>query len=121
LSVLVLVCQFVTAGQLFHRGGPLELHATGAVVLHLVTGLTALGAVWHQRATHGPRWPAILAGLVFVLTFVQAYFGDRSTLAVHVPGALVLSIGTVWIAAWSFTVALHQPRSGDGLAPDGAS
>lgn len=103
LSVLSLAFQFVTAGQLFPDGGPEEVHATGAIALHVLTGLTALAAGAHWYLTRGPVWPAGLAAAVFVLTFVQAYLGGRSTLAFHVPGALVLTIGVVWVTAWSFS------------------
>lgn len=102
LSVLTLCWQFITAGQLFPRGGPLDLHAAGAIVLHLLTGLTALAAFWHRRTTGGPTWPTVLAAVVFVLSFVQAYYGDRGTLEVHIPGALVLTIATVWLTSWTF-------------------
>lgn len=109
LSVLSLAFQFVTAGQLFPRGGPEELHATGAIVLHVLTGLTAVaaGALWYL--TRGPVWPAVLATLVFVLSFAQAYVGGRSTLYLHIPGALVLTVGAVWVMAWS----LRRGASGE--------
>jgi O-antigen/teichoic acid export membrane protein len=103
LSVLNLVCQYVTAGQLFPRGGPLGVHATGAIVLHVVTGLLTVAAVLYARADRGPWWPAAVAAVVFVLSFVQAYFGEHTNLAIHVPGALVLTVGIVWVTAWSFT------------------
>jgi hypothetical protein len=108
LAVLNLLCQFVTAGQLFGRGGPEGLHAAGAIVLHVVTGLLVVAAVLHARSSAAPRWPAVLAVVVFVLTFVQAWFGSRSTLAVHVPGAMILTVGTVWLAAWSLTRAARR-------------
>jgi hypothetical protein len=103
LSVAVLACQFVTAGQLFPRGGPLALHGGGAIVLHVVTGLLTVAAVLYARADRGPWWPAAVAAVVFVLSFVQAYFGEHTNLAIHVPGALVLTVGIVWVTAWSFT------------------
>jgi hypothetical protein len=103
LSVLNLVCQYVTAGQLFPRGGPLGVHATGAIVLHVVTGLLTVAAVLYARADRGLWWPAAVAAVVFVLSFVQAYFGEHTNLAIHVPGALVLTVGIVWVTAWSFT------------------
>lgn len=101
LSVLTLLFQFVTAGQLFGRGGPEDLHGAGAIVLHVVTGLLTIAAVLHARSTSGPWWPAVLAAVVFVLTFVQAWFGSGATLAIHVPGAMILTVGAVWLAAWS--------------------
>jgi hypothetical protein len=106
LAVVVLAWQFVTAGQLLPRGGPLELHAAGAIGLHVLLGLLAVAAILVGRAAHGPWWPAVLAVLVFLLSFVQAYVGSHGPLAVHVPCALVVTVGTVWLAAWSLT-----PRS----------
>ena len=111
LSLLNLVCQYVTAGQLFPRGGPLAIHSVGAVVLHVVTGLLTVAAVLYGRAHAGPWWPAVLAAVVFVLSLVQAYYGEHTNLAIHVPGALVLTIGIVWITAWSFTRAVARSRS----------
>ncbi|GAA4915969.1 hypothetical protein EV188_104433 [Actinomycetospora succinea] len=104
LAVLVLLWQFVTAGMLLPRGGPLDLHAAGAIALHVASGLLAIAAVFYARAARGPWWPAVVAAVVFVLGFVQAYAGEVGNLALHVPCAVVLTIGTVWVAAWSFTV-----------------
>jgi hypothetical protein len=103
LTVVNLAWQFVTAGQLFPRGGPEELHSAGAVVLHVLSGLTAVAALAYWRLRGAPLWPGVLAAVVFVLSFVQASYGARSTLYIHVPGAMILTIGAVWVAAWSFT------------------
>jgi hypothetical protein len=40
-----------------------------------------------------------------VLTFVQAALGSSGSIAAHVPLALVLTVGTVWLAAWSSRTA----------------
>ena len=103
LTVVNLLWQFVTAGELFPRGGPEELHSAGAILLHVLSGLTAIAALAYWRLRGAPLWPGVLAAVVFVLTFVQAYFGDRSTLYIHVPGAMILTLGAVWVAAWSFS------------------
>jgi len=108
LGVVVLAWQFVTAGQLLPRGGPLELHAAGAIALHVVLGLLAVAAILYGRSARGPWWPAVLAVLLFLLSFVQAYVGSHGPLAVHVPCALVLTVGTVWLAAWSLTSAARS-------------
>lgn len=106
LSVLNLVLQFVTAGELFGPGeGAEDVHGTGAIILHVVTGLLTIAAGLHRYATRGPVWPTVLAGVTFVLSFVQAYFGGRSTLYIHIPGALVLTVGAVWVLAWSFSAS----------------
>src|SRR3954453_20292897 len=82
LSVVVLAWQFVTAGSLVGPGGSEgaeELHASGAIALHVVSGLTAIAAVLVWRAG-AALWPPVVAALVFVLSFVQASLGDGSTL-----------------------------------------
>lgn len=110
LTVVVLAVQFVTAGPLVSpAGGNLSLHQASAIVLHVVSGLTALAAVLHQRATDGPWWPSALAAVVFAATFVQAATGGFDTLWAHVPGAMVLTVGAVWVAAWS---VLNPTRQG---------
>ena len=40
-----------------------------------------------------------------MLTFVQAWLGSHDAVAVHVPLALVVTAGTVWLTAWSFRAA----------------
>jgi hypothetical protein len=109
LAVLNLILQYVTAGQILPRGGPaIGTHATGAIVLHVVTGVLALAAILYARAQRGPWWPPVVAVLVFVCSFVQAYFGEEGNLKVHVPGAMVLTVGIVWLTAWSFTRAVRR-------------
>ena len=103
LTLLSLAFQYVTAGQLFPRGGPEELHAGGAIVLHVLSGLTAIAAVLLWRRGGSSARMAALAGGVFVLTFVQAATGGRDTLWIHVPGAMVVTVGAVWVAVWSFS------------------
>lgn len=100
-SVVVLAWQFVTAAGLF-TGGDVGPHGAGAIVLHVVTGLAAAAAVWLRVVTAGSWWPSALAVAVFAFTFVQAWFGSIPGLVVHVPGAMALVAGSVWLAAWSF-------------------
>jgi hypothetical protein len=102
LSVLVLAWQFFTAGQIITdedaaTGG----HGAGAIALHVSTFLLLAAAVLHGRATQ-VCWPAVLAAVVLVVTFVQAYLGSSENIAAHVPLALGLTIGIVWLTAWSF-------------------
>lgn len=103
LAVLSVAWQFVTAGQLFPEGGPKDLHSGGAIVLHILTGVVAIVAWLHRRNTSGPVWPTVLGAVVFVLSFVQAYTGGYDTLWIHVPGAMVLTVGSVWVAVWAFS------------------
>ena len=97
LAVVNVLVQFVTAGQLFPNGGPEETHAAGAIVLHVLSGLAAVAAVllWRQQQL-GVR-AMVLAVVVFGYTFLQAYWGGYDTLWIHVPGAMLLTVGVVWV------------------------
>jgi hypothetical protein len=83
---------------------------SGALVLHVVSGLTAVAAIACHRVRKAPVWPAVLAVVVFVFSFVQAYLGDDETLYLHVPGALILTVGSVWVLAWSLSPSATRPR-----------
>ena len=104
LSVLVLFWQFLSAGRIVVGEDALGGHGAGAIALHVTTALLRGAAVLHGRRTR-LWWPAALAAAVFVLTFVQAWLGSHDGIAVHVPLALVITLGTVWLAAWSFRSA----------------
>jgi len=106
LTVLNLAYQSITAGQLLSGGAPEVLHAAGALTLHVFSGLAAIAAVLLWRHGSAPAWLATLAVVSFVLTFVQAALGGWDTLALHVPGAMVLSGTAVWlaVAAWGTAV-----------------
>src|SRR4051794_11232694 len=101
LSVLALLWQFVTAGRYLSGSSDLDLHAAGAIALHVTTLLLVVATLLHARAG-GARWPVAVSAAVFVATFVQAAVGDAGNLSAHVPGAFVLGAGTVWITAWAF-------------------
>jgi hypothetical protein len=42
-----------------------------------------------------------VSAAVFVTGFVQAALGEAENMTAHVPGALVLTVGTVWVTAWA--------------------
>lgn len=103
-SLVVLLWQFVTAGSLVgsQLSEGLGGHAAGAIVLHVVTGLTVLAAAAGWRLRGQPLWVTVLAAVVFALTFVQAYLGSSGAIVAHVPGAMVLTVGVMVLAVWSF-------------------
>ncbi|WP_018330693.1 hypothetical protein [Actinomycetospora chiangmaiensis] len=108
LTVVNLLWQFVSAGELVNR--PVDdafeaSHSAGAIVLHVLSGIAMIAAFALWRLRGAALWPAVIALLVFVLSFVQAYFGGRSTLWIHVPGAMILTIGAVAVAVWTFLPA----------------
>ena len=107
LAVLTLLWQFITAGQLFGQGArPETAHAAGAIVLHVMSGLAAIAAVLLWRSGAVPLWLAGLAVVVFGFGFLQAAMGGYQTLYVHVPGAMILTAGAVWL-----TVAVLRQRA----------
>ena len=110
LAVVNVLYQFVTAGQLFPNGGPAEAHGTGAIVLHVVSGLAAVVAVllWRQQQL-GVR-ALVLAVVVFAYTFLQAYWGGYSSLWIHVPGAMLLTVGVVWVLFTSLRAGAQPVR-----------
>ncbi|SDG34393.1 hypothetical protein [Klenkia brasiliensis] len=102
-TVLVLAWQFVTAGQLLGGAASDDLHAVGAIALHVVALAAAAAALWLRQRTAGPLWPSVVAVAVFAASFVQAALGSSHQMAAHVPGALVLTVGSVWVLAWSLS------------------
>ena len=102
LTVLSVFFQFITAGTMFPDDGLKEAHEAGALVLHVLSFLAVAAAAWHWRKTSGPLWPTVLAGVLFVLTFIQPLTGQRDLLEYHIPGAMILSVGAVWVMVWSF-------------------
>lgn len=107
LALLTVLFQFVTAGQLLPQGGPAGLHGGGAIVLHVFTGLAALTAVLLRRRHQTGTGVAALAVLVFLATFVQAALGGYDSLAVHIPGAMLLTVGVVWLLLASLRNSLR--------------
>lgn len=101
LSMLVLLWQFLSAGQMVAGEHAHEGHAAGAIILHVATGLLLVATVLYGRRT-AVWWPTALAATVFVLTFVQAWLGSHGPISVHVPLALLITAGVVWLTAWSF-------------------
>jgi hypothetical protein len=111
LATLNVLYQAATAGQILMQSETAEeWHGGGAIALHVLTGLMTVAAFLHMRASRGPWWPTALSAVVFVATFVEASYGHGNTLGIHVPLALVLTIGTVWVTAWAFTRSATTPR-----------
>jgi hypothetical protein len=98
LSGLTLVWQFVTAGRML--SGDQAPHGAGAIALHVATFLLLATTLLHARAG-GARWPVAVSAAVFVAGFLQAALGSAGNMVAHVPGALVLTVGTVWVTAWA--------------------
>jgi hypothetical protein len=102
LTLAVVAVLFVTAGELVQAGNLLEVHGGAAIALHVTTGLLTLtlAALARQR---GQGWGATAVALaLFAYSFLQAYLGEGPTLAIHVPGALLVAGASVWLVFWLF-------------------
>jgi hypothetical protein len=112
LSVLTVVWQGATAGELL-SGHPAALlyHGAGAIILHVFTAAAAVATYLIRRRMQAPLWPTVLAVAVFVCTIIQAAVGDAGVLSLHVPMALMLTLGSAVLLAWSFLWAPdRRPR-----------
>ncbi|CAN3130440.1 hypothetical protein ACNUDN_21145 [Mycobacterium sp. smrl_JER01] len=107
-SVGVVLVLFVTAGELVQNHALEDVHGAAAIVLHVVTGAlaTTLAGLAHSRGRGW--WSAALAGLLFAYTFVQAYLGEGTTLALHIPGSLAVAGAAVWLTAWLFCAVVAE-------------
>ena len=101
LTVLSLLWQWLRAGRLLSQSDALDAHGAGAIVLHVVAALLVVATAVHARAG-GARWPVVVSAAVLLAGFAQAAIGDAGNMTAHVPGALVLTAGTVWVTAWAF-------------------
>lgn len=117
-TVLVIVGLFGTAGALVQAGELKEVHGAAAIVLHVVSGglMVALAGLAYSRQSGW--WAAVVAGVVFVYSFVQAALGEGTTLAIHVPGSLLIVAGTIWLTGWLFSSAAAVPEgASSGVDP----
>lgn len=113
LCTLGVLFQGSTAGQILSRSpGAATLHGNGAIAFHVLSALMVIAAAMLWRAARGSVWPVAISSAVFVLGLVQAYLGDRGVLAVHVPLAIALTLGTAWVLAWSFLTGRPTARRG---------
>lgn len=106
LSTLGVLYQGVTAGGVVNSvSGAYGSHQTGAIVLHVLTGLMVVAAALDRRLARGPVAPAVLSFVVFAATFVEAKLGEDTTLWVHVPLAMLITAATavVLVGAWRRT------------------
>ena len=107
LAALNVLYQFVTAGQLVSGNAPVDPHGAGAIALHVLSGLSAATAVLLWRQGRVPLGLAVLAVVVFLFTFLQAYLGSHGSLATHIPGAMLLTVGVTWVLIASLRAARH--------------
>ncbi|MDG4665972.1 hypothetical protein [Mycobacterium sp. 236(2023)] len=110
-TVVVIVALFGTAGALVQAGELKDVHGGAAIVLHVVTGglMVALAGLAYDRKR--AWWTVALAFVIFAYSFVQAALGEGATLGIHVPGSLLIVVGTIWLTVWLFSSASAGNRA----------
>lgn len=110
-TIAVIVVLFGTAGTLVQAGELEDIHGGAAIVLHVVSGglMVALAGLAYSRRRGW--WATVVAGVIFVYSFVQAALGEGATLRYHVPGSLVVVAGTIWLTVWLFTSAAAATKA----------
>ena len=109
LTVAVVAVLFITAGEFVQKHQLLDVHGAAAIALHVVSGLLALALVGLARQRGSGWWAAGLATALFAYSFVQAYLGKGHTLAIHIPGALLVTAASIWLACWLFARQETRP------------
>jgi hypothetical protein len=103
VATLLVVCvSFGTAGILVQEGRAEDVHGYAAIALHIATGglVVALAGLVFELRRHW--WAVAVAAVLFVVTFIQAKFGEGTTLYLHIPGALLVTAAIMWLTVWLF-------------------
>ncbi|WP_052337097.1 response regulator transcription factor [Nocardioides alkalitolerans] len=87
-------------------GAAENAHGTASIALHVVTGLLTLSLGVLARSTGRGWWACLVAGVVFVHTFVQGSLSDA--LAYHVVGGLLVAAAPLVLLTWLMTA---RPRT----------
>ncbi|MBK1783817.1 hypothetical protein [Prauserella cavernicola] len=102
LTVATVVLLFGTAGVLVQQNEALDLHGTGALLLHVTSGLLTLTLAFLAWRGAVSWIGAVVAGVLLLLSLVQASLGSADSLNLHVPGAFVITAMAVGLAVWLF-------------------
>lgn len=109
LTLGALTVLFTSAGQLTQDGQGLDLHGSGAVAIHISTGVLASVMAVRTWLTRTGYTPAVAAVVLFGLTFAQASLGSYMTLTMHVVGSLVVTLIAGWLTFWAFAPQKTAP------------
>lgn len=111
LTVAVVAVLFLTAGALVQAGELIDVHGGAAIALHVVTGLLTVTLAILARQRGQGWWAAGVACALFAYSFVQAYLGSGPTLGIHVPGAMLITVASIWLVFWLFTRQRPAPNA----------
>ncbi|WP_020669498.1 hypothetical protein [Amycolatopsis nigrescens] len=102
ITAASILLQAFSAGEVLTNGSLLSLHGAGAAGVHGGALIAAIGATLLWRPARLAGWPALVTWVLFLATFAQSAMGSVTTLNVHVPLAIALTLVTTWVLVWSF-------------------
>lgn len=103
LTLAAVTVLFASAGLLVQEARGLDVHGAGAIAIHVFSGLLAVLLAVRAWRTRSGLPAAVVAIALFGLTFAQAALGSYLTMALHVVGALIVTVLAAWLAHWTFT------------------
>lgn len=104
LTVIVVIGSFTTAGLLMQGDDVVEVHGAAAIALHVFSGVLCVCLAGFAMQARRHWWAVGVAFLLFAYSFLQAYWGEDESLALHVPGAFLISAAIVGLTVWLFVV-----------------
>lgn len=111
ITLTNVVVLFVSAGFIIEENRALGVHGFSGITIHVSTGLLALCVAIRAWLSKTGMLQAGIAAVLFALTFPQAALGSYMTMAMHITGALILTLMAAWLTIWVFVEhRLHQSR-----------
>lgn len=103
LAALLVLSQAVLAGGfLSGRYEALAMHGRNGGVVAIVMLCQTIAAVLLWRFGSGPSWPVRTGLIQLVIAAALIPLGEERVLAVHVPLAVGLAIGTAMLMSWAW-------------------
>lgn len=101
-AVLVFAQAALAGGFLAGHFEALALHSRNGGLVATVLSLQLISAVLWWRVGDGPAWPARTAVVQVLIGAALIPLGEERVLAVHIPLAVGLAIGTALLVSWAW-------------------
>lgn len=101
-AVLVFAQAALAGGFLAGHFEALAMHSRNGGLVALVFGVQLGCAVLLWRKGGGPAWPALAAVIQLSIAGALIPLGAERVLAVHIPLAVALTIGTALLVSWAW-------------------
>ncbi|GGN81520.1 hypothetical protein [Nocardia rhizosphaerihabitans] len=101
-AVLVFAQGALAGGFLAGHFEALALHSRNGGLVAMMLLLQLISAVLWWRVGGGPAWPARTAVVQVLIGAALIPLGEERVLAVHIPLAVGLAIGTALLVSWAW-------------------